>query len=197
MRRHSPLFALGVILVLLAPGCTTLQQLANLRNVDFALDRVGNGEVAGVNLDRLVQNRNVGVSDAARITTAALSGRVPLEFTLFVGADNPADNPVAQVLELDWTMFLDGTETISGVYNEVVSIEPGQRSLIPINMELDLVRFFGNNAGDLIDLIGDLAGDGSQPSIIRLQARPTVRTAIGPIRYPGTLSIEFPVGSAR
>jgi hypothetical protein len=64
-------------------------------------------------------------------------------------------------------------------------------------MELDLVRFFGSNAGDLIDLIGDLAGDGSQPTILRLEAQPTVRTAIGPIRYPGRLSLEFPVGSAR
>ncbi len=192
-----PLRLIPVLLALfaLAPGCTTLQQLANLGNVDFDLDRISNGLVAGVDLDRLVQNRNIGVADGARITAAALRGEVPLSFTLFVGADNPTGNPVAQVLELDWTMLLEGTETISGTYNETISLQPGQRSLIPINMELDLVRFFGNNAGDLIDLIGDIAGDGSQPSMIKLRAQPTVNTALGPIRYPGTISIEFPVGS--
>ncbi|OZC02248.1 hypothetical protein [Rubricoccus marinus] len=195
MLRSLRLVPVLLALFALAPGCTTLQQIANFQNVDFDLDRVSNGLVAGVDLDRLVQNRRVGVADGARITAAALRGEVPLSFTLFVGADNPTGNPVAQVLSLDWTMFLDGTETINGTYNETVSLQPGQRSLIPIDMELDLVRFFGNNAGDIIDLIGDLAGDGSQPSMIRLQARPTVNTALGPIRYPGTISIEFPVGS--
>ena len=195
--RRLPLLALLLPAFALAPGCTTIQQLANLRNVDFDLDRVTDGFVAGVDLDRIAQSRNVGVADAARITTAALRGEVPLAFTLMVGADNPADNPVAQLVEMDWTLFLDGTETIDGTYNRLVEIAPGQRTLIPIDMRLDLVRFFGNNAGDLIDLIGDLAGDGSQPTILRLEVQPTVRTAIGPIRYPGRVSVEFPVGSAR
>lgn len=181
-------------LLVLLPACTTLQQFANLRNVDFDLDRVANGFVAGVNLDNLMQSRRVGVADGARITAAALRGEVPLEFTLFVGADNPEGNPVADLVELDWTLFLDGTQTVSGVYNDVTSMPPGQRTLLPVDIELDLVRFFGSNAGDLIDLIGDIAGDGSQPTILRLEAQPTIRTSLGPIRYPGTISIEFPVG---
>ena len=182
-------------LLLLAPGCTTLQQVAALQRVDFDLDRVANGFVAGVNLDRIVESRRVGVADGARITAAALSGDVPLRFTLFVGAENPADNPAAaQLVSLDWTLFMDGTETVSGIYNDDRQIAPGARTLLPVDIELDLVRFFGNNAGDLIDLIGDLAGDGSQPTILRLEAQPTINTAIGPIRYPGRISIEFPVG---
>lgn len=194
MRRTLSLLPALLGLLLLAPGCTTLQEIANLRNVDFDLDRVGNGLVAGVDLDRLMQTQRVGIADGARITTAALRGEVPLEFTLFVGADNPDGNPVAQLIEMDWTLFLDGTETVSGVYNDVTALTPGQRTLLPVNIELDLVRFFGNNAGDLLDLIGDLAGDGSQPTILRLEAQPTIRTSIGPIRYPGTISVEFPVG---
>ena len=196
MRRPFRFAPLLLIVFGLAPGCTTLQQLASLRQVDFDLDRVANGFVAGVDLDNIVESRRVGVADGARITAAALRGNVPLRFTLFVGAENPADNPAAaQLVSLDWTLFLDGTETVSGIYNDDRLIEPGTRTMLPVDIELDLVRFFGNNAGDLIDLVGDLAGDGSQPSILRLQARPTVNTAVGPIRYPGTISIEFPVGS--
>ncbi|MEM1054916.1 MAG: hypothetical protein AAGI52_05275 [Bacteroidota bacterium] len=194
MRRAAPLLPAILGLLVLAPGCTTLQQLTNFANVDFDLDRVANGLVAGVDLDNLMQTQRIGVADGARITAAALRGEVPLEFTLFVGADNPEGNPVAQILELDWTLFLDGTETVSGLYNDVRQLPPGERTLLPVKIELDLVRFFGNNAGDLIDLVGDLAGDGSQPTILRLEAQPTVRTSLGPIRYPGTISIEFPVG---
>ena len=195
MSRLSSALPVLLGLLLLAPGCTTLQQLAALRQVDFALDRLTNGLVAGVDLDRLAGGGQVGLADAARIGTAAARGEVPLSFTLNVGAENPADNPAAaQLVELDWTLFLEGTETISGVYNDDRLIPPGERVTLPIQMELDLVQFFGGNAGDLIDLVSNLAGQGGQPKTLRLDARPTIQTSLGPIQYPGVISIEFPVG---
>ena len=39
-----------------------------------------------------------------------------------------------------------------------------------------------------------LAGEDTRRQTIRLEAQPTVSTAVGPIRYPGTISIDFPVG---
>ncbi|GAB5534222.1 MAG: hypothetical protein Rubg2KO_04710 [Rubricoccaceae bacterium] len=195
IRRLQSLLPALLGLLLLAPGCTTLQQLAALRQVDFALDRLSNGLVAGVNIDRIASGGSVGLADAARIGAAAASGEVPLSFTLNVGAENPGDNPAAaQLVSLDWTLFLEDTETISGVYNDDRLIPPGETVNLPIAMELDLVRFFGRNAGDLVELVTNLAGGGGQPQMVRLDAQPTVQTSLGPIRYPGTVSIEFPVG---
>lgn len=184
--------ALGVLLLI--PGCTTLQQLAALQEVDFELDRLSNGLVAGVDMSRL-QNGRVGPTDLARLGAAAGRGEVPLSFTLHVGAENPADNPAAaQLVSLDWTLFLDGTETISGIYNDDRQIPPGGRVDLPITMELDLVQFFGRNVSDLAALVGNLAGVESRRQTIRLDARPSINTQFGPIRYPGVISIEFPVG---
>ena len=195
MTRVAP-FAIAVLGVLLAvPGCTTIQQLAALQEVDFELDRLSNGLVAGVDLDRLRGGGSLGPTDLARLGAAAATGEVPLSFVLHVGAENPADNPVAaQLVSLDWTLFLDGNETISGVYNDDRQISPGQAVDLPISMELDLVQFFGRNVGDLAQLVGNLAGASSQRQTIRLEAQPSINTQFGPIRYPGTISIEFPVG---
>jgi len=180
---------------LLVPGCTTLQQIAALRQVDFELDRVANGLVAGVSLDRLAGGGSLGPADLARLSAAALRGEVPLSFTLDVGAENPAENPAAaQLVSLDWTLFLDGTETVSGVYNDDRLIAPGTRTTLPIAMEVDLARFFGRNVGDLARLVGNIAGVSTQRQTIRLDARPSINTQFGPIRYPGVISIEFPVG---
>ncbi len=195
MRRSAPLFTALLGVLLLIPGCTTLQQLAALRSVDFQLNRLSNGLVAGVDLDRLAGGGSLGATDLARLGAAAARGSVPLQFTLNVGADNPADNPVAaQLVSLDWTLFLDGTETIQGVYNDTRQIQPGASVNLPINMELDLARFFGRNVSDLAQLVGNIAGVSSQRQTIRLDARPTVNTQFGPIQYPGVISIEFPVG---
>lgn len=180
--------------VVLVSGCTTLQQLAALRQVDFDLDGVSNAFVAGVDLSR-IQGGSLGPLDLARLTAASVRGEVPLSFTLGVGAENPADNPAAaQLVSLDWTLFLNGTETVSGIYNDSRVVAPGQRVTLPIRMELDLVRFFGRNVGDLARLAANLAGAETQQQTIRLQATPSVNTQLGPIRYPGTIGIEFPVG---
>ena len=195
MVRSAPFFAVALGVLLLIPGCTTLQQLNALRSVDFELDRLSDGLVAGVDLDRLRDGRSLSPSDVARLGAAAARGSVPLQFTLHVGAENPADNPVAaQLVSLDWTLFLDGTETIQGVYNDTRQIQPGTTSTLPIDMELDLARFFGGNVSDLAQLVGNIAGVSSQRQTIRLDARPTVNTQFGPISYPGVISIEFPVG---
>ena len=195
MRRTAPLFATLLAVLLAVPGCTTIQQLAALRSVDFELDRLSNGLVAGVDLDRLRGGGSLGPADLARLGTAAARGTVPLQFTLHVGAENPSDNPVAaQLVSLDWTLFLDGTETVSGVYNDDRQIAPGTAVALPIDMELDLARFFGRNVADLAQLVGNLAGAETQRQTVRLDARPSINTQLGPIRYPGVISIEFPVG---
>jgi hypothetical protein len=191
MPRTALLLALAALV--LAPGCTTLQQLAQLREVDFALDRLSDGLVAGVDLDRLA-GRDVSALDLARLGRAAAEGEVPLQFVLHVGAENPGENAVAaRLVSLDWTLFLDGTETVSGVYNDDRLIPPGGRVDLPVSVELDLVRFFGRNVGDLAELVQALATDEGRQTI-RLEARPSVNTDLGPIPYPGTISIEFPVG---
>ena len=195
MLRTAPLAAALLGVLLAVPGCTTLQQIAALRAVDFELDRLSDGLVAGVDLDRLSGGGSLGPADVARLGTAAARGEVPLRFTLHVGAENPSDNPVAaQLVSLDWTLFLDGTETVSGVYNDDRQIAPGAAVDLPIQMELDLARFFGRNVGDLARLVGNLAGAETQGQTVRLDARPSINTQLGPIRYPGVISIEFPVG---
>lgn len=189
---------LAVVLLgaaLLFPGCTTISQLAALRQVDFELDNVSNGLVAGVDLDR-ARDGSLGPADVARLGVAAARGSVPLRFNLNVGAENPAGNgAAAQLVSLDWTLFLDGTETVSGIYNDDRLIQPGTRTTLPIAIEVDLARFFGRNVGDLARLVGNVAGVQSQRQTIRLDARPTINTQFGPIRYPGVISIEFPVGA--
>lgn len=195
MLRTSTLAVAVLGVLLLIPGCTTLRQIAALQQVEFDLDRLSNGFVAGVDLGRIANRGELGATDLARLGAAAARGEVPLSFTLHVGAENPADNPVAaQLVSLDWTLFLDGTETISGVYNDDRLIEPGTVTDLPIEMELDLTRFFGRNVGDLAALVANVAGAETRRQTIRLDARPSINTSFGPIRYPGVISIEFPVG---
>src|SRR5690606_12495031 len=127
--------------------------------------------------------------DAGRVAVALGRGELPLAFTLHVGAQNPSDNPPARLVSLDWTLFVEDRETVSGIFNDDRLIAPGTTADLPITIQLDLVQFFGTNSRDLVNLALNLAGAGGSPARLRLEAQPTVHTEFGPIRYPGRISI--------
>lgn len=190
------LFLIAAPTLVAAPGCSTLQQIAALRQVNFGLDRVSNGRLAGVPVDNVRSYNNIGVIDAGRIAAALAQGSMPLDFVLHVGAENPSDNQAAaRLVQLDWTLFVDDSETVSGIFNDDRLIEPGQRVDLPVSISLDLVNLVGNNLPDLANLALNIAGAGGSPARLRLEARPSITTELGPIRYPGTISIAHTVGN--
>jgi hypothetical protein len=171
-------------------GCAALQEVAALRQVEFDLDRVGTIELAGVNISRIQNYQDIGMLDTGRLIAAIASGKIPLSFNLFVKAENPANNSVpARLVGLDWTLFLQDKETISGKFNDEIVLQPGQPQDIPVNVNLDLFQFFEGGAQDLVNLALALTGKSGSPQNIRLQAVPTVQTPIGPIRYPKPLTL--------
>ena len=171
-------------------GCATLQQVLALRSVDFTVDRVSDLRLGGVDLGRVTSFADVGFADAARLTRALAQRDLQLDFQLHLLAENPADNTVdARLVRLDWTLLLQGRETLSGVFAQETLLRPGQPTDVPITISLNLVEFFDGNARDLVELALSLAGRGGAPKEVTLLATPTVDTALGPIRYPRPITI--------
>jgi hypothetical protein len=176
-------------------GCATLQAYAALRSVAFDIDRVDGLRLAGVALDHVRRFEDLGAVDAGRIALALASRQVPLEMRLHLLATNPADNAVsARLAGLDWTLFLQERETVSGGLPAPVVLPPGMPTVVPITVRLDLIQFFEGSAADLVELVLGLAGHATRPTQLRLQATPIVDTPLGPIRYPQPISIVRRVG---
>lgn len=176
-------------LVLLA-GCATLQQIAALRSVDFSVDRVSDLRLAGVDMGSVRSFRDLGLTDVGRLTLAVSRGELPMDFQLHLAALNPAENSAdARLVRMDWTLLLQGRETISGVFADETLLRRGQPTDVPITMSLDLVDFFEGSAQDLVELALSLSGQGGSPTQVTLRATPSVDTALGPIRYPQPITI--------
>lgn len=172
-------------------SCQTLREVAALRSVAFLIDRVADARLAGIEISRIQSFQDLRPADALRLSAAVASGEMPLDFTLHLAAENPPENDVqARLVEMDWTLLLDDRETISGVFDQNVILPPGETRDIPIDIRLDLVNFFGDNAQDLVELALAVTGqEGGEPKRIKLVAQPTIDTAIGPIRYPQPITI--------
>lgn len=189
----------SVGLVLLAPSaCATLQQIGALQQVDFSLRGVSQVHLAGIDFTRVRSFSDLSFAEAASLAAAVRDRDLPLTLDLDVMALNPRDNHAdARLVQLDWTLFLEGRETVSGVVDREVVLPRGEPIAVPVGVSLNLVEFYEGNAQDLFELAQSLAGVGGESKEVAVEARPTVQTNLGPIRYPQPIRMSTTVGGDR
>jgi hypothetical protein len=175
---------------LLVTACATMRGLTALRQVEFEVDRVAAVRLAGVPLDRIRSVSDVNMLDAARVAAAVARRQVPLSFELHLLGRNPAENhTTARLVRLQWVLDLNGRETVSGILDTVYTFAPGETTDVRLPVAFDLWQFFQGSGADALELAAGLAGLGARRTEIALRAVPTIDTPLGPIRYPGTITI--------
>jgi len=181
-----------------APGCSTVNSLldtaASLQHLQFKLDGVQPGTLAGVNLGKVTDPASLTPLDGLALTQAFLDRSWPLTFTVDVAVRNPnqeRDAGIALLESLAWTLEIDGTETVSGNLPDPIEIPGGgETRIVPLDMSLDLYRYFGEQGyEDVLDLALAVAGAKGTASRITLLAVPTVSIGGVPVRYPGSIRI--------
>ncbi len=182
--RTAPLATLALV------ACATLRQVTALRQVDFEIDRVSGVRLASVNLDRVRSLRDLGPLDAARLAAAVARQEIPLAFVVHLAALNPPENPVtARLVRFQWTVDLNGRETVSGVLDTVYTFPPGVAQDVALPVRLDLWRFFETSAADAFNLAAGLAGMDARRTEVVVRAVPTIDTPLGALRYPHAITI--------
>jgi hypothetical protein len=192
MPKRLPRFclAVGVFLLSTTVGCATLQQLTALRNVDFALDRVSDLRLSGIDLGGIRSFDDLSVVDAGRLVLALSQNELPMDFRLHLLAENPAENTTeARLVRMDWTLLLQDRETLSGVLENEILLPPGEPTDVPLTISLNLMEFFEGSAQDLFELALSIADQGGTPKQIALRATPTIQTPLGPMQYPRPITI--------
>src|ERR1043166_6158706 len=116
--------AVSILLISIFCACATLQQMAALRQVAFALAGVRDGRLAGVALSRIATYKDLTATEIGRLGLAMARNDLPLEFRVDVRAENPADNrATATMVRLAWVLLLDDKETIHGALDTTRSEE--------------------------------------------------------------------------
>src|SRR5688572_24977521 len=181
MKRFARIAILLALTAVAVQGCTTLRQIAALRAVDFALERVHGVRIAGIVVDRLRGGSDLRPEDILRIADAVRRRSVPLELMLDVEAHNPRDNEVsARLVKMAWGFWLRDRETVRGVLDRDLLVAPGETVTVAVPVALDLYRFLGDDAGELRDLARAFADDRADEGV-KLAIRPTLTTPLGPI----------------
>ncbi len=199
LRRLTALFLIpGSLLI---SGCASLQQLQdtllNVKRLQFKLDGVTPGMLAGINLAAIDSPTKISVLDGLKLANAFRQKSLPVSLTLNVAAKNPNDGTgggtqkTALLKALAWTLKIDDKETITGDIPSPVEIPgTGQATVIPLQLSLDLYKFFGEQGYDsLLNLALAIAGQKGSTSRLTLSAVPTVSVAGLDLKYPGQIDI--------
>jgi hypothetical protein len=204
MRLRFKTVALALCVVFAAgllQSCASLEQfmsaLSNLKRLQFRLADVTNFSVLGISIRGKSALSDFTVADGLRLVQGFTSKRLPAEFVINLEAVNPNDGKggspqtVSTLTGLESRLLIDNVPTVIGNIDRAIEIPgTGQASIIPIRMSIDLYSFFADKGyNGLINLALALGGARRDATRLSLDAQPTVTTPLGPITYPGRITI--------
>lgn len=178
-------------------SCSVFETIVNISRLKFKLGDVNNFTISGVSVAGKTRLQDFTAVELLKISSSFAQGKLPVAFILNVQAQNPNDGTGgypktnATIQSFPWRLELDDKETISGNIGTPVTVPgTGELTVIPMQMNLDLLSFFKDRGYEsLINLALNVGGYKSTPQSIALFAQPTVRTSIGNVTYPGELKI--------
>lgn len=185
------------IFILIQFGCSGVQEaVENAKRLQFKLGKVDNFNLGGVKIKNINSLKDFNLLDGAALLAAFSSGKMPTSFTVNLIAKNPntagGSTESSQIIKgLDWRLKVDDKNILNGEITSPITIPgKGQETTIPIPVNVDLLKFFGDGGYEsLINLALAIGGKSGTSSRLTLQIKPTVSTFLGDITYPGQIDV--------
>ena len=177
--------------------CSVYDTITNLSRLKFRVGDVSGFQINGIPFSNKSKLSDFSPIDLLKISSSFSQGSLPASFVLNVEAKNPNDGTGeykksdATLQSFKWRLFLDDKETVSGDIDQPVTVPGmGDTTIIPLRINLDLMKFFKDQGYEsIINLALALGGTQGSSSKISLYATPTVSSLFGNITYPGELKI--------
>jgi hypothetical protein len=160
---------------LLLGGCSVFSGLSTVKECNYTFAGLDNFSYAGVKLDKLKDPKSLTLTDSINILTALRDKNTKLTFNTLVDIENPHSG-TASVEKMDWILFLDDVEMLSGINNDTIKVEPNATSRATIQANVDPTKVLnGNSLENLWTLYCKLSGrDTSKSTKVTLKLKPTV-----------------------
>jgi len=185
--------------LLLLNSCNTIKglftSLDDFSNLKFKLGKVENFKVSTIDISNISSTNSISATDVLILTKSILNKQLPAEFTLNLLANNPTNNNAkkqskAIIENLSWILYIDDKETINGIVNTPIQILTGATSEIPVQINLDLYKFFSDKGyDDLMNMALAIGGANGSSSRLKLKIKPTVQLAGVSFKYPNYITV--------
>ncbi len=200
MKKLFSSFTLHCIVVLAAASlfsCDALKRQAvgayNMTKCDYDFRSLTNLSVAGV--DPL----NMTLLDAPKLLGLLSGGAtsIPVKATVNLDVHNP-NSTEALLNGLDYVLSIDGIDFTAGSVSHQLSVMPGQRGSLPLDVMFDVATFLKGESRDAVTgIVKNLMGMGTEPSKVTLGIRPSFMVAGRKVTSPIMIPVNFTFGGKK
>lgn len=186
---------IGIILLIFSvlPSCDVLNQAAEvgrLQQCTFQVEGVNNIFLAGIELRQGMKSTDLNSGQLMQLANAAFQKNMPLSFNVMVRVKNP-NTKTAALSRMDYRVFLDGVEMLSGQMNQRYSIGPNSNTDVAVPVQLELYKALSGQSADAVSNIGfKLTGSSSKPVELLVKVKPYMQVGLTTLPYPGYIDIR-------
>lgn len=186
--------------ILLLHGCDVLQQVGgayNLSQCKYDYNSIDNIEIAGVNLGK---SKSLSIANIATLSTILGGGNlqnIPFSMTLNLDVLNPNEK-AAFLNGLDYEIELNNMEFANGKLNVPLRIDPGETSVLPLSIGVDLKNLINRYSKDRVSTeMSRFLGISPGETKVSVKLWPNVLIGDVPIKAPTYIPVTFVFGGSK
>jgi len=184
---------LFLLIIYVIASCSVVKQgkqMSVLAKCEFRIISVTNLYLAGRYVQDMKGISDMNLTDAREMVKSVAGSTLPLSFILNVEARNP-NTEIAGMNKLEWILFIDDIQMITGSVDKQVLIPAKDTAIIPVQMDMDLKQILhGKTVNAMINFGFNIAGVGKQPTRLTIKLKPTIMIGSKPVVYPGYLTVK-------
>lgn len=157
-----------------AVSCAALTGAASLMTCQYDVKNVTNPRVGGISLANVTNIESLTAGQLAQFSLGMLAGSLPLVAEVNMQITNP-NKTAAQIEGLDWQLYFNGANMLSGTTTHPVNVAPnGGRSIVPLEVSVNLMDLFKKESrNEIFQFANGLLHVGESQSAVSLRVRPS------------------------
>lgn len=200
MKKISKTVASVILLIsfMMLSGCDVMNNIGGayrLSQSEYRYNSLGNIQLGDLNLGNA---SSISLSNLASVATILAGGSnmqsIPLSMTLNMDVTNP--NTAAAFLDaLDYQIMLNDLELVEGKMDRAIRIEPGETTVIPIPVSIDLKSLMNRYSQERVTKeISSFLGITPNETTVSVKLWPKLTVGNTLIKVPAPIPVEFKFG---
>jgi len=188
-------FILAIVILSLAISCTLDKQAKALKALEkcrYEFVSADSVFLAGTDVNKLIANGRVDVSQLPGVALGFLSRDIPLSGVLNVRITNPT-NSLAGIQQFAYKIEVEGREVLDGVSDLPIEVPAGETVVVPVKLRTNVYKFLSDREtlNKLLTFIQSARNGSTEERVnLRFKIKPTIALGNKAINYPGYIDID-------
>ncbi|MDO7743927.1 MAG: hypothetical protein MUP99_09140 [Pedobacter sp.] len=172
------------------------QQIKALEKCTYKVMSASNVTVGGADVKKMINMQDINLASLPGLAFGLLRKDVPLKARINMEITNPSSS-LAAINEFEYKVLINKVDLANGFVNQMVSVEPGQSVVVPVDITANVYQFI-SNAKVMSEISEFLKGGGSgqeRKGLVTLKIKPSIKVGNTLVKYPGFITIDKEVSS--